>query len=146
MPTRAQINKAIDQIRKQKVRNISEVARRNNLLPSTLNRHWNGVISTTQDEAESSLKLLTKAQEAQLIDQINISATRGLHMTPRILRTIVEDLIQDAIGSTWAYDFLHRYSDIITSRYLKGYERERKITDNPTFITHFYTNVSSLSS
>jgi hypothetical protein len=45
------------------VRNISAVARNYNLLPSTLNRHFNKVTLSTSDEAESSLRLLTKVQE-----------------------------------------------------------------------------------
>jgi hypothetical protein len=104
------------------------------------------VTLSTSDEAEHPNRLLTIAQEEALIGEINTLASRGLHITPKILRNVVEELLDKQIGKNWVYEFVQRHSDRIISRYLKGYDRERKIADNPQFIAHFYTNVSSLLS
>ena len=145
MPTRAQINKAIEEVRKQKVRNISDIARRYNIVPSTLNRHQNKVTLSTSDKAEHPNRLLTIAQEEALIEEINILALRGLYITPKILRNIVEELLGKQIGKNQIYKFVQQYLNRITSWYLKGYNCEYKIADNPQFIIYFYTNISFLS-
>lgn len=144
MPTQAQIDAAIAEIDTQEVKNIAAVADKHNIVRSTLNRHYNGVTKATKASTDSSLKYFTNAQEQVLIEEINRLATYGLHITLRILHNIAEELLQHAIGKNWVYRFLERHTKVIISVYLKGFDRQRIIADNPTLLAHFYSNVSVL--
>jgi len=138
------MKKALEEVDNSDTPNITAIAKKHNLYPSTLNRRVRGVTVSRQERASNDQKLLTDPQEETLLKQLNWLSDRGLHATVRIVRNMVEEFLGHPIGRTWVYRFLERYKGRYTSVYLKGFDRERKIADNAAHIAHFYTNVSLL--
>ena len=141
MVTEEDINLALSELINSSKPNISAVAKKYNIVPSTLWRRLKGETRSRKTFLEHKCRYLTDAQEGVLLGQIDFLYNRGLHPTPRIVRNIVEELLQHPIGDGWVYRFQQRHETRIKSVYLKGYDRNRKIADNPKNIKHFYDNV-----
>lgn len=142
MPNEADIQKAIKDLESDSSLSIAQAAKNNNVAKTTL---WNRVKGKTVSRTEINSNLrqnLTNGQEEPLIAEINRLADLGLHFSPQMLHTSVEQLLDRSIGKNWVSDFLKRYPSQLKSQYLSGYDRDRKIADNPDAIAHFYTNVS----
>jgi transposase-like protein len=140
------ILKALAEIGNLKSPNLSALARKHNIHPSTLSRRARGVTQSRAAIISSEKKLLSDAQERRLLDYINALSTRGLHATPTILRNLVEEILKKPIGKNWVYEFVKRYKTQIKSVYLRGFDRSRQIADCHDNIAHFYQNVSIDSS
>ncbi|KAF2194184.1 hypothetical protein K469DRAFT_782921, partial [Zopfia rhizophila CBS 207.26] len=65
-----------------------------------------------QFRSESS-KLLTNAQEEEILTWIDIMTLRGLPPTPVMLQNFVEMIVEHEIGSKWVSRFCNRYKDRI---------------------------------
>lgn len=145
MPNEQDIFKAIEDLKSSDSINITAVAKKYGIDRSVLSRRFNGKTRSREEITNTEKRLLTDSQESILIDYLNRLSNRGLHATHRILRNLVEETLQMPIGDSWTYSFVKRHSDQISSVYLKGFDRERKIADNPQYIAHFYLNVSLLA-
>ena len=139
-----QIKLALDEVAKSNAPNFSIIARKYNINRSTLSRRARGITRSRQDIASYDQQLLTNTQEEVLIKKLNWLSDKGLHATARIVQNIVEEFLNHTIGKGWVYRFIKRHKDKFKSIYLKGFDRERKIADNPINISHFYKNVCLL--
>ena len=142
MAKKKDINTALEEVRSTELPNYAAIAEEHGVHRSTLSRRARGVTRSREEFVSPELKLLTTPQEEVLLNNIDRLSERGLHLTPRILRNIVQELVGHSIGKNWVYNFTQRYSDRISTPYLKGFDRERQIADNPITIRHFFTNVS----
>jgi hypothetical protein len=136
------INTALEEVRNTESPNYAAIADKHGVHRSTLSRRARGVTRSREEFTSDELKLLTNGQEEVLLNNIDRLDEKGLFITPRILRSIVEELVGHSIGKNWVYNFVDRYSKRITTPYLKGFDRDRQIADNPITIRHFFTNVS----
>jgi hypothetical protein len=137
-----QMKLAIRSLKSSKKLNFAAVGRKYNILPTTLSRRFYGQTRSRADRAQYEQRWLTDAQERRILGQINWLSSRGIHSTPRILKRTVEELLKHKVGKNWVRRFQIRHKDTITSLYLKGVDRERKIADNPAIISKFFENVS----
>jgi hypothetical protein len=142
MAKKKDINTALEEVRNTESPNYAAIADKHGVHRSTLSRRARGVTRSREEFTSSELKLLTDGQEEVLLNNIDRLDKKGLFITPRILRNIVQELLGHPIGKNWVYNFVKRYSDRITTPYLKGFDRERQIADNPITIRHYFTNVS----
>jgi hypothetical protein len=145
MEYEARMQKALETLRESDTPNFSTVAKSYNLVRSTLTRRFYKQSRSRHDFIEQESRLLTDAQEAQLLSEITRWSKRGLLFTPRILRNVVEELTGGPIGANWVGRFVERQSSRISSVYLKGFDRERQIADNPVNIGTFYGKVGAVS-
>jgi hypothetical protein len=145
MAQEARITAAIAELRESDTLNFTAVAKKHNLVRSTLTRRFYHQTRSRHDFIEQECRRLTDAQEDQIIAEIKRWSKKGLHFTPRILRNVVEELLSEPIGENWVGRFVERHSSQITSHYLKGFDKERHIADNPEHIKAFYGMVRDLS-
>jgi hypothetical protein len=138
MDYEARMQKALGELRESDTPNFTAVAENNNLVRTTLSRRYKSQTRSRHDFIEQESRLLTDAQEDQILEEIDCWSKRGLHFTPRILRNVVEELLHEPIGEKWVSRFVQRHSTRIKSLYLKGFDKERQIADNPANIKTFY--------
>jgi hypothetical protein len=98
MDYESRMQKALGELRESDVVNISAVAKSHNLVPSMLNRRFRGVTRSYHDFIEQESRLLTDAQEAQILDEIERWSKKGIHFTPKVLRNVIEELVGEPIG------------------------------------------------
>jgi hypothetical protein len=144
MDYEARMQKALGELRDSDTPNFTAVAESNNLVRTTLSRRFHNQTRSRHDFIEQESRLLTDAQEGQILLEINRWSKKGLHFTPRILRNVVEELLGEPIGENWVGRFVERHSSNIKSLYLKGFDRERQIADNYNLISTFYSRVRDL--
>ena len=141
MVNEADISKAIRDLESQKKPNFAKTAKKYDVDRMTLTRRFKGE-TTSHSEAHSiHQKLLTNAQEEELLGYISKLTSRGLPPTPQILENLVVDIVKRPIGQHWVYRFCQQYSDRIDSIYLRTIDQKRRIADNSEHFKHFYQTV-----
>ena len=136
------ILKAIDDLNSQELPNVTSTARKYKIVPSTLQRRYNGQTTSHYDAHSRSLKLLTNVQESILVEHINKLSTRNMHPTPQILENLVTELVGHRIGERWVERFCKRHNSELKSLYLRGIDQARHIADNSKHFQHYFETVS----
>ena len=125
MDYEARMQKALTELRESDTPNFTVVAETHKLVRTTLSRRFYKQTRSRHDFIEQESRLLTDAQEDQILLEIDRWSKKGLYFTPRILRNMVEELLGGPIGDNWVGRFVERHSSSIKSLYLKGFDRER---------------------
>lgn len=142
MDHNARIAAAIADLQAQERTNFAEVARKWNLVSTTLARRFRGETGTIEDANSDSRQRLTKTQEECLIEYINKSSDRGFPPTPQILKNIAQSIAKSKLGKNWISRFCNRNRERVKSIYLRNINHSRKIADNSEYFQHFYDTVS----
>jgi hypothetical protein len=137
-------DKAIDDLKCQRIPNIAQTAKKYNLNRSTLSRRFAGKTVSRQISTSEYHKLLTDTQEEVLLDYLNKLTIRGLPPTPRMVENLVFDIAKVVPGSKWVDRFCNRHQDRITSRYLRSIDNSRYVADNSEHFAEFYREVCLL--
>ena len=132
---------ALLEIANSKAPNYRAIARKHNIVPSTLNRRARGVTVSRAAATEISKRLLTNAQEEVILQKMERLSNKGIYLAPRIIRNSVQAIVGHPIGKNWVTDFQDRHEERIKSINLIGFDRARVIADNSEIINQFYTNV-----
>jgi hypothetical protein len=135
------LNNAVAEANTMNIVNYAALARKHKCNSRTLSRRHQGLCVSRKDATSIYKKILTDAQEETLLQDMEKLSKLGLYITPRILQNTVEGIVERSITHDWAYEFHKRYPDRIKCLYLKGFDKERKIADNPGNIAQFYINV-----
>ena len=98
MPNESDILAAIKEVENSDIPNYAAISREHNIYPSTLSRRARGITQSREEVSSQQRQLLTNPQEASLIDYINKLSDKALHVTPKIVTNLVEELLQKAIG------------------------------------------------
>ena len=114
------------------------VAREFGLSETTLRRRHKGQQTSRAENASTNKKLLSTAQEPVLVRHIKDLSRRGMCLSPRVVRNLVEELVEHPIGKHLVDRFLKRYSTGLKSLYLKGLDHSRKIAENVAYWTLYY--------
>jgi hypothetical protein len=64
--------------------------------------------------------------------------------TSRIVRNLVEEIIDDIIGKNWIADFVKRYKDVLQSRYLRNINNLYVKADSIQHFQYFYDLVRAI--
>src|ERR1700712_300770 len=98
MDYEARMQKALAELRESDTPNFTVVAETHKLVRTTLSRRFYKQTRSRHDFIEQESRLLTNAQEDQILLEIDRWSKKGLYFTPRILRNIVEELLGGPIG------------------------------------------------
>jgi hypothetical protein len=142
--TMAPIDDAVAWLEAQEKANCAAAAIKFNLDRTTVWRHWNKISLSKAEATSIHYKLLTTAQEHEIIAYINRMADRGMPPTLSILRNIIREVVKGPVGHCYSYRFIQRYKDIIKSIYLRPIDHSRKIADNGAYFQHFFDTVYHL--
>jgi hypothetical protein len=115
----ARIELAIADLESQDEPNYSATARKHSINRITLYRRYNKMQSSVRTANSEHRQRLTFAQEEVLIGHINKLTDRGIPPTPRIVRNLAEEIIQDNVGKNWTTEFIRRYRPRLKSLYLR---------------------------
>ncbi|EED22587.1 hypothetical protein TSTA_060790 [Talaromyces stipitatus ATCC 10500] len=109
MVNKADILKAISDLKAQKKPQYAKIAGKYNIDRTTLMRRYKGQTVSNQEAHSIYQKLLTNAQEEVLLDHISRLSARGLPPTPQILRNIVKEIIGHDISECWLAEKIKKY-------------------------------------
>ena len=101
----ARIELAIADLKRELQPNVRQVARKYELVESTLRRRWKGKSVSIQASSSTFKQRLTNAQEEALIAQINSLTARGMPPISQMVRNFTEEIIKDSVGKNWTGDF-----------------------------------------
>jgi len=105
---------------------------------TTISRRAKGQIQSRQDYRETC-GLLSRAQKERLLKYIDDLTRRGLPPNHQNVRTFAFNISGKWPGKNWASRFIQENKDTITSKYLVGFDLNRKKADNWWLIDHFFT-------
>ena len=132
------IKEAIIWLDSQSAPNYSAAAKKFNVNRSTLSRRHRGITMSKEQFTSTFKKNLTNAQEEQLLNYLNILTHQGLPPTHQMLENLVVEILQKPIGKNWTYNFVTRYHDRITSKFLRSIDINRVKADNKEYFNNFY--------
>lgn len=135
------IEEAISDLKSQTSLNYAATAKKYGLERTTLMRRFKGESVSYSEARSRSNKLLTNAQESIVIEHIRRLSGRGLHVTPKILENLVQELVGQPIGGRWVERFRKRHEHELTSVYLRNVDQSRQIADNSRHFEHYFAIV-----
>ena len=124
--------------------NYAQTARDYGVDSTTLRRRHQGKQVSRHRAAFESKSLLTDAQEQVLISHIKRLTERGIPPTPRMVRDFAADIGKERPGKNWVYEFVKRHTKVLDSKYLKGFDFNRKHADRLESYQAFFELVSGL--
>jgi hypothetical protein len=78
------------------------------------------------------------------VEYINFLDKRGIYLTPKVIKNMVEERVKHPIGKNYVSKFLRRWKKDLKGIYLKGFDKSRFTAENEENIAKFYENVSIL--
>ena len=137
------ILKAIIDLKSQSEPDIPATAKKYGVVERTLRRRFKGETVSHAEAASIHRKLLSDAQEKDLVAYIQKQCERGLCMTPWIIRNIVVEIVGHDIGLNWVTRYIHRYNDELVCLYMRNLDQARNVADNSGHYNHYFKFVSS---
>jgi len=144
MDSSKDLDTALAELGKLDTQNFAAAAKKHRVDRTTLSRRFRGVTRSRQEAVSISKKLLTNSQEEVIINFINRQASRGLYLTSRLLKSMVEHFLGREINKNWPGDFLRRYTTEIKGVYLSGFDKSRHAAESAANTKHFFENVRNL--
>ena len=126
--------------------NYAQTAREYGVDPTTLRRRHKGKQVSRHQAAFESKSLLTETQEQVLISHIKRLSERGIPPTPQMVRNFAAEIGKERPGKNWVYEFTKRHSNELDSKYLKGFDFNRKHADRLESYQAWFQLVSELYS
>jgi transposase-like protein len=120
------------------VPNYADIARRFNLVRSTL---WRRHVGRTRSRAEflsQSIQILNRAQEEELLRLVTEWTRRRMPPTPQIVRNLAEEIAGFRVGKNWTGEFVHRHKGKLTSVYLRNMDHQRIKAESVASFSEFY--------
>jgi hypothetical protein len=122
--------------------NYTAVAKKHGILhPSTLSRRFRGVTQSATENRSQNQQHLTNVQEAAILDYVESLGKRGLWITPRTIKNLVEECLDHQVSHSWINRFLKRHPTRLGSIYLNGFDRSRFVSESVENTTQFFQNV-----
>jgi hypothetical protein len=121
--------------------NYTQAALNWGLERSTLSRRHRKITRSREQFLDESLRKLTTTQETALVDYLLQIGKRGIWTTPRIIRNLVQETLNELIGKNWVTRFVERHSNQITTVYLNGLDKNRRAAESVANTAKFYENV-----
>jgi hypothetical protein len=123
----------------------AQTAKEYGVSDTTLRRRHQGKQVSRHQATFESKSLLTDAQEHVLISHIKRLTERGIPPTPPMVRNFAAEIGKKRPGKNWVYTFVKRHTKELDSRYLKGFDFNRKHTDRLESYQAWFQLVSELS-
>ena len=136
------ISKAIIDLKSQSEPNIPAAAKKYGVVERTLRRRFKGETVSYAEAASIHHKLLSDAQEKDLVAYIQKQCERGLGISPWIIRNIVVEIVGHDIGLNWVTRFTHRHNDELVCLYMRNLDQVRNVADNSGHYNHYFKFVS----
>jgi hypothetical protein len=132
---------ALASIKAQKIKRYKATADKYVVEPTALRLYSQGKRTTRAEAAAIHNKLLSNVQEKAILGHIETLTLKGLPPTKEILENLIVELLHRPIGVNWVTRFIVRYSDEISSPYLRAIDNSRRIADNTKNFEQYYTRV-----
>ena len=120
MANNALIEQALDDLKSQKRPNVAAIAKKYNIIPSTLLRRFKNKTVSTEKTRSRTTQHLINTQKKTLLKYINKLTNREFHSTSRIFKNLVIEILNYLIRNNWVKRFYKRYKKIIKNIYLRG--------------------------
>jgi hypothetical protein len=138
MANNAAMEQALDALKAQEKPNFKKTAEVFGVNRTTLMMRFKGQRVSREEYISTHRKLLTNAQEDELLYHIDQLTLRGLPPTPQMLKNFVEEITKQPVGERWIRRFRQRHANRIDSLYLRAIDQTRKVADNSKYFEHFY--------
>ena len=115
------MEKAIEDLRSQKVPAFKPTARKYGVKPDTLRRRFKGE-QLSAEEYHETRQLLSHPQERMLLNRINTLSDRGIPPTNTMIKSLAFKICQKQPGKNWAYEFVQRHSNELISVFIEGFD------------------------
>ncbi len=138
MANNTAMEKALDALKSQEKPNFKKTAEEFGINRTTLMMRFKGQRTSREEAASTHHKLLTNAQETELLYHIDQLTIRGLPPTPQMLQNFVTEITHQPVGEAWVRRFRQRHSTRLDSMYLRAIDQTRKVADNSKHFAHFY--------
>jgi hypothetical protein len=116
MANNAAMEQALDALKAQEKPNFKKTAEVFGVNRTTLMMRFKG----QRVSREEHRKLLTNAQEDELLYHIDQLTLLGLPPTPQMLKNFVEEINKQPVGERWIRRFRQRHANRIDSLYLRA--------------------------
>ena len=133
---------AITELKSASTPCVAAVARKYELVTSTLRRRWKGV-TVSRDQAIEDSRFLNSQQEQQLLLHIRQLGDRCLPPTPAIMANIAAQLGSSTPGHNWCSRFVQRHNSELDSRYLDNLDLDRHKSDFATSFEKYFSIVGT---
>lgn len=140
----AQIEAAVAYLKAQDKPNYADAARRFEVAPMILRKHFLGLVGTRAQANSEHRQLLNDVQEDTILGYIDRLTEKFIPPTTQIVRNLAEELIGGPVGKNWAAGFVKRHKTRICSKYLRPLDRARVHAEKATVFEHFYELVLCL--
>ena len=120
---------ALESLRLGESIGYSEAAKKFGVDRSTLSRRHRGLTGSCAAKVESS-RILSNAQEAELIRYIDELCSRALPPTRQMVRNFASEIAKKDAGKNWVDRFLKRHHHELLSHYTNGIDRNRFKADS----------------
>ena len=94
----ARIALALAEIGSENAPNYAYYARKHELVPSTLSRHYRGKTTSRNKATSEHWQNLTTLQEQTLINHINYLSDQNLPLTAQIVQNIAKEIARQSFG------------------------------------------------
>jgi hypothetical protein len=94
MVNKDDMKKALAEIESSFKPDYASIAKKYNLVPSTLSRRARGKTTSRAEYQSDRYQCLTNAQERVLINQINRLTKRGIPLTSQMVKNFIEEIIR----------------------------------------------------
>ena len=130
MANNAFIEQALDDLKSQKRPNVTAIAKKYNIIPSTLLRRFKNKTISAKKTRSKITQHLTNTQKKTFLKYINKFIDRKFYSISRIFKNLVIEILGYLIGDNWVKRFCKRYKKIIKNIYLRGIDQTRNIINN----------------
>ena len=119
------MEQALDALKAQERPNFKKTAEVFGVNRTTLMMRFKGQRVSREEYISTHRKLLTNAQEDELLYHIDQLTLRGLPPTPQMLKNFVEEINKQPVGERWIGErwirrFRQRHANRIDSLYLRA--------------------------
>ena len=122
--------------------NLTDIARKHGIAPTTLRRRWKGQSGSRAEAAAIYLQRLSTIEEDALIALINSLTNRGIPPTTKLVKNMAEEMIKGSVEKNWVSGFTRRHQNKLTSLYLQNMNSQRVKAEYLPAFKHFYDLVS----
>lgn len=141
MASEGQIQAAIAEKQADGSITLTALARKYNVNRSTLSRRLRNKTCSRTESVSRNKRNFSDIEEQELIAYMERLSNCGIYLTPRMLNNIAGRRLGRAVGRNWSARFVRRNAQYLTGVYLNGFDKVRKIAQQPDDIDKFFENV-----
>ena len=129
---------AIADLELQNKSNILATAKKYNVVESIFRRRWKDQSVFHEKTFDIYKQRLSSIEKKALITQINQLTNRELSSINRIVRNLIEEMIQSSMKKNWTKNFCRKHENKLKSIYLRNIDSKRVKIEYAFLFQRFY--------